>query len=117
MACLQKKLIRPWLLRILELSLVENVIAPTSDVHEGSFGLQPMKEEKIYMESTRQVWITLAEIIGELFGTTLEGRPGGMCSGPRETSHNKLFKVHIVILRIFDSKCDCWSYCNWLPSL
>ena len=46
MACLQKKLIRPWLLRILELSLVENVIAPTSDVHEGSFGLQPMKEEE-----------------------------------------------------------------------
>lgn len=48
------KAIGPWLLRILEFSLIEGVVGPTSGLHEGSHGLQPLDifiGWNIYVES------------------------------------------------------------------
>ena len=55
-----------------------------SGLHEDSFGLQPITfsaEDKFTWNSTLQVWMMLVGIVGDVFGTTLEDRHGGMRSG------------------------------------
>ena len=45
------------------------------------------------------------------WGMALGGRLGEMCGGPQKAIHDNLSKRHIIlILLMFNSKCDCWSY-------
>ena len=55
-------------------------------------------DENPTWNSTWQVWTMLTEIVGNFFGTTLEGRPGRKCDGPRGTTHDNLSKIHIPML-------------------
>ena len=77
------KVIRPWLLRILEFSLVDmSHTPPTLGLHEGTFGLKPLTflvNEESTRNSTWQTWMMLVESVGEFFKTIVEGRHGGMC--------------------------------------
>ena len=66
--------------------------------HEGNHGVQPtifsINAEYIW-HPTRQVYMILANIVGDFLGTTHEGWVGRVCTGPRETSHENLNKLHI----------------------
>lgn len=52
----------------------------------------------------------LAGIVGGVFKTTLKGRLGRMCNGPKGTTHDNFSRIHILILSISNSRCDCWNY-------
>ena len=79
------KSIRPWLLRILELSLVENVMRTRLRFTWGQFRTTPyniFNEWKIYMESRMACMDNVGwDCRGFFLGSTLEGRPHKMCDG------------------------------------
>lgn len=82
-------------MKILEFSLVENLIAPTLGLHDASFGLQPITllvDEKLTWNPTWQIWIMLAGIVGGLSRITIKVGQGGMCGGPRGRAHYYLLK-------------------------
>ena len=71
--------ITPWLLRILELSLVMSVMGPCVRFIWWGYEQQPITfsmNEEITYNLTRQVWLTLAKIVGDFFRMALEGRLG-----------------------------------------
>lgn len=75
-----KAIIRAWLLKILQFSLVESVTSPALCLHEGKFELQAITflvDENFTWNPTRQVGIMFARIIGEFCGITLEGKLDG----------------------------------------
>ena len=83
--------------------------APTLGLHKGNFELH-LTPFLVDEKSTWKIWVMLDGIVGEFLRANLERKPTGMSNGAWGTTHDIIFKIHILILLMFKSKWECWSY-------